>query len=100
MGDAPKVEFALGSEVSLEHFFKSSFARAFVSTSRDSKSLDYELFDNVIAEDLDPNGNTDNNNFFSLVNFGNTTIRSENRVSGKDSVNLWKQIEVNRNEFF
>ncbi|XP_031836216.2 uncharacterized protein LOC116428567 [Nomia melanderi] len=93
MGDASKVEFALGSDVSLEHFFKSSFARAFVSSSRDSKSLDYELLDNAIVESPDTNGNVDNN-FFSLINFGNAATRSENRVSGKDTVNLWKQIEA------
>jgi hypothetical protein len=52
--EAPRVEFALGSEVSPGHFFKSSFARSFVSAScRDStKSLDYEFYENgTIAEE-------------------------------------------------
>ncbi|XP_053973952.1 uncharacterized protein LOC128873931 [Hylaeus volcanicus] len=90
MGDAPKVEFALGSEVSLEHFFKSSFARAFATTCRDAKSLDYEIVDNIIAEETDSNVNVDNNNFFSLVNVGTATTSTGNRVYTKDNANLWK----------
>lgn len=88
----PKVEFALGSEVSPGHFFKSDFARSFVTTTgaRDSKSLDYEFYD---AEDhrqqvhagaapsaaATPiggleSGSSGNNNFYSLVNFGNNGL--------------------------
>ncbi|KZC05670.1 PREDICTED: uncharacterized protein LOC107194019 [Dufourea novaeangliae] len=94
MVDAPKVEFALGSEVSLEHFFKSSFARSFVTNCRDSKSLDYELLDNTIAEEPESYGNAGNNNFFSLVNFGNVTTALDNRVSGKGNSNPWQKIEA------
>ncbi|XP_078035602.1 uncharacterized protein LOC144469330 [Augochlora pura] len=93
MGDAPKVEFALGSEVSLGHFFKSSFARAFVTSTRDSKSLDYELLDNTIAEEPELNGNNDNN-FYSLVNFGNGTVAPGSHASDKGNANLWQQIEA------
>ncbi|XP_043255873.1 uncharacterized protein LOC122399328 [Colletes gigas] len=93
MGDVPKVEFALGSEVSLEHFFKSSFARSFVTNCRDAKSLDYELLDNTIAEETETNGNA-NNNFFSLVNFGSVTTTPDNRVSVKDNTKLWKTNEA------
>lgn len=96
MGDTPRVEFALGSEVSLEHFFKSSFARSFVTNYRDSKSLDYEFLDNIIAEEVETNG-SNNNNFFSLVNFESkiTNTVDNNNVFNKDSVNLWKTNEVN-----
>ncbi|XP_076621876.1 uncharacterized protein LOC143342168 [Colletes latitarsis] len=93
MGDVPKVEFALGSEVSLEHFFKSSFARSFVTNCRDAKSLDYELLDNTIAEETETNGNA-NNNFFSLVNFGSMTTTPDNRVSVKDNTKLWQTNET------
>ncbi|XP_076293540.1 uncharacterized protein LOC143215346 [Lasioglossum baleicum] len=94
MGDAPKVEFLLGSEVSVGQFFKSSFARAFVTNSRDSKSLDYQSLDNANSEEPKLNGNNDNNNYFSLVNFGNGTTTPNSRVSGKGNANVWKQIEV------
>ncbi|CAK9833478.1 hypothetical protein ANTRET_LOCUS10155 [Anthophora retusa] len=93
MGDTPRVEFALGSEVSLEHFFKSSFARSFVTNCRDSKSLDYELLDNTIAEETETNGN---NNFFSLVNFEDkvTGTVDGNVCNGKDNASLWKKNET------
>lgn len=86
--ESPKVEFALGSEVSPGRFFKSTFARAFTTTTtttatitattgnsnggdgsdRDCKSLDYELLQNAagpvaVVED---HGDRDNR-FFSLV---------------------------------
>lgn len=99
MGDtpgAPKVEFALGSEVSLEHFFKSSFARAFVINCRDTKSLDYEMLDNTVAGEAETNGN----NFFSLVNFGNGKTTPDNRVPAKDKTNVWKKSEVNTTRTF
>ncbi|XP_076234352.1 uncharacterized protein LOC143179154 [Calliopsis andreniformis] len=99
MGDVPRVEFALGSEVSLEHFFKSSFARSFVTNSRDTKSLDYELLDNTIIEEAETNGNSNNNinNFFSLVNFGNgTTTVLDNRIVSKDKTNVWKKSEADQ----
>ncbi|CAL7934874.1 unnamed protein product [Xylocopa violacea] len=89
MSDTPRVEFALGSEVSLEHFFKSSFARSFVTNCRDSKSLDYELLDNTIATETKTNGN--NNNFFSLLNFGDApaTNTAGSEVVNKDNANFW-----------
>ena len=93
MGDkpgAPKVEFALGSEVSLGHFFKSSFARAFVINCRDTKSLDYEMLDNTVAGQAETNGN----NFFSLVSFGNGKTTPDNRVPAKDKTNVWKKSEA------
>ncbi|KOC67263.1 hypothetical protein WH47_00133 [Habropoda laboriosa] len=95
MGDTPRVEFALGSEVSLEHFFKSSFARSFVTNCRDSKSLDYELLDNTISEEAETNGNN-NNNFFSLVNFEDkvTSTENSNICNNKDNANLWKTNEA------
>nr|XP_033336414.1 uncharacterized protein LOC117226311 [Megalopta genalis] len=98
MGDSPKVEFALGSEVSQGHFFKSSFARAFVSSSatacsRDSKSLDHELHVNTIVEEPELSGNN-GNNYFSLVNFGNGAIPTDDRVAGKSNKNPRKQIEA------
>lgn len=94
MGDTPRVEFALGREVSMEHFFKSSFARSFVTNSRDSKSLDYEILVNTITEETETNVN--NNNFFSLVNFNDklTTI-PVNNVFNKGNANVWKTNEVN-----
>ncbi|XP_011635246.1 uncharacterized protein LOC105425926, partial [Pogonomyrmex barbatus] len=67
--ETPKVEFALGSEVSPGRFFKSAFARNFISSGRDCKSLDYELLDNAVENEEDRNNNARNNNFLSLVNF-------------------------------
>ncbi|XP_011495325.1 PREDICTED: LOW QUALITY PROTEIN: uncharacterized protein DDB_G0271670 [Ceratosolen solmsi marchali] len=71
--ESPRVEFALGSEVSPGHFFKSSFARSFVSaSSRDStKSLDYDFYENgtIAEEPVDVAPDNANNNFYSLVNF-------------------------------
>lgn len=95
MSDIPRVEFALGSEVSLEHFFKSSFARSFVTNCRDSKSLDYELLNNAFVEETETN--TKKNNFFSLVNFENkiTNIVDNKYVFNKDNTNLRRTKEVN-----
>lgn len=91
MSDTPKVEFALGSEVSLGHFFKSSFARSFVTNCRDSKSFDFELLDTTIAEEAEPNGN---NHFFSLVNFEDRVRVTDSNVFDKDSAKFWKMNEV------
>ncbi|XP_012171866.1 uncharacterized protein LOC100651463 isoform X2 [Bombus terrestris] len=90
--NTPKVEFALGSEVSLNHF-KSNFARSFVTNCRESKSLDYELPNNTTEED-DTQTNGNNNNFLSLVNFGSdiTTV-VDNNAFKKGSPNLWKTNE-------
>ncbi|XP_076752586.1 uncharacterized protein LOC143424421 [Xylocopa sonorina] len=95
MSDTPRVEFALGSEVSLEHFFKSSFARSFVTNCRDSKSLDYELLDNQIATETKTNG-SNNNNFFSLLNFGDvlTNTADSKVIINKDTANFWKAKET------
>ncbi|XP_071870251.1 uncharacterized protein [Bombus fervidus] len=89
--NTPKVEFALGSEVSLNHF-KSNFARSVVTNCRDSKSLDYKSLNNTTGED-DTQTNANNNNFFSLINFGSdlTTVVDNNAF--KDSPNLWKTNE-------
>ncbi|XP_011879730.1 PREDICTED: uncharacterized protein LOC105568563 isoform X2 [Vollenhovia emeryi] len=85
--ETPKVEFALGSEVSPGRFFKSAFARNFIGSGRDCKSLDYELLDNVGSEEeRNANGNNNarcNNNFFSLVNFANG--------GGGGDAALWEQ---------
>lgn len=70
----------------MEHFFKSSFARSFITNCRDSKSLDYELLDNTTAVDAEPNGNI-NNNFFSLMNL------DEKSIAGNED-NVWKMQEV------
>lgn len=86
--ECPKVEFALGSEVSPGRFFKSAFARNFIGSGRDCKSLDYELLDNVGAGGEDRNNNARNNNFFSLVNFADS--RPAN--GGDDAAAaLWEQ---------
>lgn len=97
--NTPKVEFALGSEVSLNHF-KSNFARSFVTNCREAKSLDYELLNNTTDEEnTQTNGN--NNNCFSLVNFGSdiTTV-VDNNAFKKDPPELWKTNEVNILSFF
>lgn len=86
--EAPKVEFALGSEVSPGRFFKSAFARNFISSGRDCKSLDYQLLDNVEESEEDRNNNARNNNFFSLVNFAGS--RPANGGGGDDAA-LWEQ---------
>ncbi|XP_029168137.1 uncharacterized protein LOC114938366 [Nylanderia fulva] len=86
--ETPKVEFALGSEVSPGRFFKSAFARNFISSGRDCKSLDYELLDNAVVNDHreDRNNNARNNNFFSLVNFGD-----DKPANGADNDAPWEQ---------
>ena len=88
MGESsPRVEFALGSEVSPGHFFKSSFARSFVSAScRDSKSLDYELYEEGLEESRPPGLN---NNFYSLVDF--EAEQQQGRPAGKP----WPQVRPN-----
>lgn len=47
-----KVEFAVGSQVSMGQFFKSSFARSFVTNCRDSQSLNFDLNESSINDDL------------------------------------------------
>ncbi|KAL0126275.1 hypothetical protein PUN28_004994 [Cardiocondyla obscurior] len=85
--ETPKVEFALGSEVSPGRFFKSAFARNFISSGRDCKSLDYEPLDNDVAENGgDRNNNARNNNFFSLVNFADSRP-----ANGDGAAALWEQ---------
>lgn len=86
MGDSPKVEFALGSEVSPGHFFKSNFARQFVNTcGRDSKSLDYEFIDNgTISEEpellssLNASLNCNNANGSSTNNINSNNVGNNN----------------------
>ncbi|KAK2586585.1 hypothetical protein KPH14_011463 [Odynerus spinipes] len=96
----PKVEFALGSEVSPCHFFKSSFARSLVRNARDAKSLDYELLDNgtIIEETAECNADGRNNNFFSLLEFRSekttttmtsTSTNSSTRCEGNTDNALW-----------
>ncbi|XP_043285942.1 uncharacterized protein [Venturia canescens] len=71
--NGPKVEFALGSQVSPGHYFKSSFARSFVTNCRDAKSLDLEFADNGTNDEESENNlfsDSKNNHFFSLMNFG------------------------------
>ncbi|XP_029670481.1 nuclear pore complex protein DDB_G0274915-like [Formica exsecta] len=87
--EIPKVEFALGSEVSPGRFFKSAFARNFISSGRDCKSLDYELLDNAVVNQRDDrNNNTRNNNFFSLVTFADDKPIND---GGNDAAVLWEQ---------
>jgi len=86
--ETPKVEFALGSEVSPGRFFKSAFARNFISSGRDCKSLNYELLDNGVQEEEDRNNNG-RNNFFSLVNFADKPTNGEDAVARTAS--LWEQ---------
>ncbi|XP_018403020.1 PREDICTED: uncharacterized protein LOC108779947 [Cyphomyrmex costatus] len=93
--ETPKVEFALGSEVSPGRFFKSAFARNFTSTGRDCKSLDYELLDNVERNEGDRNNNGRNNNFFSLVNFadGRPANGDDAAAGAARATTLWEQPE-------
>ncbi|XP_014484204.1 PREDICTED: uncharacterized protein LOC106749347 [Dinoponera quadriceps] len=70
--ESPKVEFALGSEVSPGRFFKSAFARTFTNGNggcRDCKSLDYELVHDAAAAVAAASEDLGNNNgrFFSLA---------------------------------
>ncbi|XP_011315351.1 uncharacterized protein [Fopius arisanus] len=73
----PKVEFELGREVSPGNFFKSSFARSFVSNCRDMNSLDSDYTDLMNDDNSEKNLSTDtitsNNNYFSLNNFESPT---------------------------
>lgn len=92
--EIPKVEFALGSEVSPGRFFKSAFARNFISSSRDCKSLDYELLDNATAASTaeeDRNNNARNNNFFSLVNFADGGLANGDDAATTRAAALWEQ---------
>lgn len=59
MGDAARLEFAVGSEVHPGQFFKSNFARSFLA-----KSLDYNFMDNATIAEEDADNR--NNNFYSL----------------------------------
>ncbi|KAH0951626.1 hypothetical protein HN011_010289 [Eciton burchellii] len=90
--EIPKIEFALGSEVSPGRFFKSAFARNFISSSRDCKSLDYELLDNAAANTGEQdNNNARNNNFLSLVNFANgRPANGDDQVAAR-AASLWEQ---------
>ncbi|XP_071566650.1 uncharacterized protein [Temnothorax nylanderi] len=89
--ETPKVEFALGSEVSPGRFFKSAFARNFISSGRDCKSLDYELLDNVRENEEDRNNNARNNNFFSLVNFADSKPANGDDAAARAAAALWEQ---------
>lgn len=100
MSDNPKLEFALGSEVSMGHFFKSSFARSFISNCRDSKSLDYEFLDNgTITEEPESLNKGKNSNFYSLMNFGSGNDDEEGNDS-EQSRSIWKIGEVCEFGFF
>lgn len=86
----PKVEFALGSEVSPGHFFKSSFARSFASGSNriaDTKSLDYDFYEAnaTIVEEPPDSPSQQNNNFYSLVNFDKETEQPNSSVWANSS---------------
>lgn len=84
MADTPKVEFAVGSEVSHASFYKSAFARSFAINSRETKSLDFGFAKHpeTIAEEPisalilrnanndNRNNNNSNNNHFSHHNNG------------------------------
>lgn len=92
MSDNPKVEFALGSEVSMGHFFKSAFAKSFISSCRDSKSLDYEFLDNgTITEEPESLNKSKNSNFYSLMNFG---CGNEEGNDSEQSRSIWNIGEV------
>ncbi|XP_031781913.1 flocculation protein FLO11 isoform X2 [Nasonia vitripennis] len=98
---SPKVEFALGSEVSPGHFFKSTFARSFVTSRADSsKSLDYEFgYDTgtIVEEEHQQqhspgrchfnssinsaaSHSAGNSSFYSLVDFGPETEQPNSAV--------------------
>jgi len=89
--EIPKIEFALGSEVSPGRFFKSAFARNFISSSRDCKSLDYELLDNAAANAGEQDNNNARNNFFSLVNFANGRPANGDDEAAARAASLWEQ---------
>ena len=89
--ETPKVEFALGSEVSPGRFFKSAFARNFISSGRDCKSLDYELLDNGVAQEEEDRNNNGRNNFFSLVNFADNKPANGDDAVARTASSLWEQ---------
>ncbi|XP_063987234.1 uncharacterized protein LOC135167699 [Diachasmimorpha longicaudata] len=74
----PKIQFELGKEVSRGNFFKSSFARSFVSNCHDVKSLDINYMNKLLNDDqsegnLSTDTITSNNNYYSLNNFQTPT---------------------------
>ncbi|KAJ8667330.1 hypothetical protein QAD02_008992 [Eretmocerus hayati] len=98
----PRPEFALGSEVSPTHFFKSSFARSFVNTGSNKASgvkslhlgghhddIESQVLVNGISNSNNSIGgsvtvgngssNNNNNNFYSLVHFSQQQ-RPEQRI--------------------
>ncbi|XP_067211929.1 uncharacterized protein [Linepithema humile] len=89
--ETPKVEFALGSEVSPGRFFKSAFARNFISSGRDCKSLDYELLDNGVVQEEEDRNNNGRNNFFSLVNFADNKPANGDDAVARTAASLWEQ---------
>ncbi|KAK1129980.1 hypothetical protein K0M31_019669 [Melipona bicolor] len=80
MTETPKVEFALGNKVSRRHFFKSSFARSFVTNCRDSRSLEYGFLNNRNYEDVKASGD----DYHSLVNLETANITVDH-VFDKDN---------------
>ncbi|XP_046492226.1 uncharacterized protein [Neodiprion pinetum] len=87
MGETPKVEFAVGSEVSSVSFYKSSFARSFAMNARETKSLDFAFMNGeTIAEEPNssPTSYDNRNNNFVLHN----SITGKT-VSSSD-VKLWR----------
>ncbi|KOX81197.1 hypothetical protein WN51_00104 [Melipona quadrifasciata] len=80
MTETPKVEFALGNKVSRRHFFKSNFARSFVTNCRDSRSLDYGFLNNRNSEDV----RASDDDYHSLVSLETANITVDH-VFDKDN---------------
>lgn len=93
MVDTPKVEFAVGSEVSPVSFYKSAFARSFALNSRETKSLDFGFMNSetIAEEPTECNTTTDNRN--------NNFVPQSTNVNGKpvntSDLKLWRINEVN-----
>lgn len=86
--EKPKAEFVLGSEVSPSQFFKSTFARKFVTNCHDYNSLDYEILADTNTEQ--DNNDSRNNNFFSMNNFTDKSVNEKDVTYTVDSSKLQK----------
>ncbi|XP_034943526.1 bromodomain-containing protein DDB_G0270170 [Chelonus insularis] len=85
-----QVKFDVGSEVSIGHFFKSSFARSFVTTCRDIETSNFGLINDSSDHASHENSTLcleDKNNLLPISN-GNQTSQSENNFQSTSNVPL------------